>query len=95
MKKLENLYNQNLLKMKTTLEEKLENAATALEEQQTERQRRISGYVMSILLKLETYNPMFQQPRAAKSEKREDSQNEKRAGRWTRKMGQAGPGSSG
>merc|ERR1719260_608947 len=43
MRKLEGIYKQNLDKMKTTLETKLENAATALEDQQKERQRRISG----------------------------------------------------
>ena len=43
MKKLESLYKQNLSKMKTTLELKLENASSALEEQKKERMRRISG----------------------------------------------------
>jgi len=43
MRKLESLYKQNLDKMKNTLETKLENAATSLEDQQKEQQRRISG----------------------------------------------------
>ena len=43
MKKLETLYKQNLSRMKTTLESKLEKASSALEEQKQERRRRISG----------------------------------------------------
>jgi hypothetical protein len=42
MKKLETLYRQNLTRMKTTLESKLEKASSALEEQQQERRKRLS-----------------------------------------------------
>ena len=57
MKKLETLYKQNLSRMKTTLESKLENASSALEEQKQERRRRISGYHVYILIHLKnTYH---------------------------------------
>ena len=42
MRKLENLYRQNLRRMRKTLETKLEKASTALEEQKLERKRRFS-----------------------------------------------------
>ena len=57
MKKLETLYKQNLSRMKTNLESKLEKASSALEEQKQERRRRISGYHVYILIHLKnTYN---------------------------------------
>ena len=57
MKKLETLYKQNLSRMKTTLESKLEKTSSALEEQKQERRRRISGYRVYILIHLKnTYH---------------------------------------
>jgi hypothetical protein len=41
MKKLETLYRQNLSRMKTTLENKLEQASLAVEQQKEERRKRI------------------------------------------------------
>jgi hypothetical protein len=41
MRKLETLYRQNLSRMKTTLENKLEKASSALGQQKEERRKRI------------------------------------------------------
>ena len=45
MKKLESLYKQNVSKMETALELKLENASSSLEEQNNQRLRRISELI--------------------------------------------------
>merc|ERR1712054_337398 len=53
MRKLENLYRQNLRRMRKTLETKLEKASTALEEQKLERKKRFSDNQETMRVKRE------------------------------------------
>ena len=55
MKKLENLYRQNLRRMRKTLESKLEKSPSVIEEQKMEKQRRISRYIPSNIFKTNVF----------------------------------------
>ena len=54
MKRLEDLYRENVKKMRNTLEGKLRKAALAFEEQRRDRIKKISRYDLQVIIKYRT-----------------------------------------